>query len=115
MGLREFTITDRWWEGLWGGGHMPLRDPVSQGWRVYPVKGTDRRVVVVGMRGQGGCASVVRLSQGLDVALYDERPEDVAKAIEEGRASDLDPRYVQIDNYPGWGLSVIDILRRNDD
>ncbi len=110
MELREFAVTDRWWEGLWGGGHRPHHDPVSQGWQVHPVKGTDRRVVLIGRKGQPLCASVVRLSNGLDVALYDECPEQVAWAIEEGRVGDLDPRYIQVDNYPGWGLSVIEAL-----
>ena len=110
MGLREFAVTDRWWDGLWGGGHQPLHDPVSQGWRAYPVKGTGRRVVLIGRKGQPLCASVMCLSGKLDVALYDECPEEVAKAIEEGRAGDLNPRYIQVDDCPGWGLSVIEAL-----
>lgn len=109
MMFREFAASDRWWEGLWGGGHQPLRDPVSQGWRAYPVKG-NKQVIVIGRKGQPLCASVVQMHVGLDVALYDECPEEVAKAVEQGRAGDLNPRYIQIDNYPGWGLSVIETL-----
>jgi hypothetical protein len=110
MELREFAVSDRWWEGLWGGGHAPLHDPVSQGWRAYPVKGTDRKVVVIGRKGQPLCASIVRMTGRLDVALYDETPEVVAAAIEAHRVGDLDPRFIQIDHIPGWGLEVIEIL-----
>lgn len=110
MELREFAVSDRWWEGLWGGGHAPLHDPVSQGWRAYPVKGTDRKVVVIGRKGQPLCASIVRMTGRLDVALYDETPEVVAAAIEAQRVAELDPRFIQIDHIPGWGLEVIEIL-----
>jgi hypothetical protein len=55
----------------------------------------------------------------LDVALYDEStPEVVAKAMQL-RVSDParrqaigDPVYVQIQNYPGWGHTVLARLKR---
>lgn len=110
MELREFTTTDRWWLDCWGGGHTPGTDPVSQGWRVYPIKGTDRKVVVIGRKGQDGCASIVRIDGRLNVALYDEAPELVAVAYENSLVGELRAQYIEIDNYPGWGLAVIEAI-----
>jgi len=107
MMFREFAVSDRWWLDCWGGGHTPGTDPVSQGWRAYPVPGTDRDVVLIGRTGQPKCATVVRMGKYLDVALYDETPEGVKAAFVAQCLRDLNPRYIQTDFIPGWGLEVI--------
>lgn len=106
----DFKAPNHWDASFpWGGGHTVETDPTKNGWRM--VKQPGGNVVVIGQKGIPCCASVVRISDYYDVAIYDEKPEVVSKIITEGKAGNLDPYYFQVDTTPGWGLKVIDEIK----
>lgn len=105
--LNEFTSTTRWWTHLWGGGHTIETDPTRRGWRAFPAGKAD--AVLVGRFGVPGCFSAVPLSEGrLDVAFYDEAPEEVARLWKVGEHPDCD--YLEVQDCPGWALVAIQKL-----
>lgn len=106
--LKEFSGSPRWWDFIWGSGWTPETDPTRQGWRCRPQRG-DASVVIVGQAGVPGCASAAR-GATLDVAVYDESPEEVSAALATGRF--LDPVYVQIPECSGWGITVLELIHR---
>lgn len=100
--LKDFTVDNRWWWGWAGGGHTVETDPTNRGWRCARVKkGED--LVLLGRRGVKGCMTIRPLSNGLDVAFYDElAPEDL---IRDGIPPADD--YKSVDLIPGWALPLI--------
>ena len=55
------------------------------------------------------------MGQGWDVALYWNTPDDVVRYIKTGHGFDsegwtIDARYEQVGDYPGWGLTIIELL-----
>ena len=113
MPLTEFTVYDRWWDGLWGGGHTAETDPSRRGWRAQ-LSHKGSKVLLIGQRMTAGCASVMRLSDGrLHVCVYDDAtPETIAAAVREGRPTPIaDCVFVRTDT-PGWGLYVLDEIAR---
>lgn len=65
-------------------------------------------LAVIGQRGIQGCASVMPLSHGLDVAIYDEMtPNELALRFRAGERLVADG-YICVGRYPGWALRVID-------
>jgi len=111
VNLKDFASPNRWWGFIWGGGHTAATDPQNQGWRAsLCVKGGS--VLLVGRKGVKGCATVVQLSDNrIDVALYEEStPEEIATASTPDRVA-LDPVYIQLEMYPGWGLTLLEKLR----
>ena len=108
-GLNNFSVSDRWWEGLWGGGHTVDSDPTRQGWRAA-LSHKDSKVLVLGRRNIRGCASVMRMSDGrLDVSVYDDAtPEEIAACVRERRRVPLADCVLQTGPYPGWGLAVLE-------
>lgn len=115
----SFTLPNRWWDGLWGGGHTRETDPVTNGWRaVLSKKGGS--VLIIGRRGQKGCASVMQLLGGrvMDVCVYAGiTPEEAARAVnlpygDAGREILLDPVILRLEPISGWGLYVLDAIHR---
>ena len=101
-----------WWWDLWGGGHTCDTDPTRQGWRALPSK-KGSETLLVGKRGEAGCFSAQRLSDvDIDVALYDEPPEEVLRYLHREPGVWCDAAYVSIAMYPGWGLTALEHLRR---
>ena len=121
--LRTFQVNDRMAPlGIWGGGHTLETDPTRLGWSCRPIKGLQgSRILLLAQRdcetGEwlNGCATMVRLSGGFDVALYDEKPGEVAEAVRNSRAHLLDPQYRPIDDYSGFGLTVIEWIHTERD
>lgn len=95
---------------VWGSGHTAATDPTRQGWRCRP---RETGVLILGQRGVAGCASIARLSaQRLDVALYsDVTPEALSAAWHGGEKIYADS-YHSVEDYPGWGLAVIQLVER---
>ena len=105
----KFSVSDRWWDGIWGGGHTAETVPTRHGWRAaLTAKGS--KVLVIGRRTIRGCASVMRLSDGrLDVSVYDDAtPEEIAACVRERRSVPLADVILQTEAYPGWGLAVLE-------
>lgn len=100
----------------WGGGHTAETDPSRNGWTFRPVG--DNGVMLLAREGDAVAASCRRLSDGRwDVGLYWNTPEDVRRGISEGTMYDsegyyMEPEYVQLHSYPGWGLTVIEMLAK---
>jgi hypothetical protein len=107
MALKEFQVSNRWWDGLFGGGHTTATDPGQRGWRAA-LTGPGSKVLVIGRRGAAGCISVMQLSEGrLDVAIYDEAtPESVASVVKGGGRA-LADCYRVVDQITGWSLPFI--------
>ena len=105
----KFSVSDRWWDGIWGGGHTLATDPTHQGWRAA-LSHKDSKVLVIGRRTIRGCASVMRLSDGrLVVAVYDDAtPEAISACVRERRPVPLADCILQVADIPGWGLAVLE-------
>lgn len=107
--LKEFSVSPTAWAlSIWGGGHTRETDPSQKGWRVRPLtKGNS--IVLVGRRGVEGCFSVQPMLEGdLDIALYQETPEQVAAMKAAGEY--VDAVFHSVPNTPGWGLTAIELL-----
>ena len=107
---------------VWGNGHTVETDPTRHGWlcrKAWPVDNPAYQVYMVGQRGVAVCATVRTLGDGrLDVALYDETPEQVVAAQAKG-SGDRDfqtvfsnARYDAAQDAPGWGLAVIEMIEQ---
>jgi hypothetical protein len=109
MALKEFSVSNRWWDDLFGGGHTVATDPAKRGWRAA-LAAPGSGVLVVGRRGVAGCMSVMQLSGGrLDVAVYDDvTPESLAaSARTRCPAADV---IRQVEAIPGWSLPFIEMI-----
>lgn len=113
-----FSISRRWWDGLWGGGHTLETDPTRRGWRAA-LSGKGSHCLVIGQRGVSGCASVMELSGSmLDIAYYDNlTPEALAQWLNQPREERdgrvlADVAYEAREAIPGWGLYVLDRIER---
>ncbi len=96
---------------FWGGGHTVETDPTRNGWKAATTS-PEGRVVLVGQRGVAGCATIVAYPGGLlDVALYYECPEEIAKSLKETGRAGFDAEYVQIPDVSGCGLRVISLIQ----
>lgn len=107
-----FCVTaSHWWDSLWGGGHTPETSPPNQGWRAYQAGG-DPDTVLVGRKGQPGCFSAQPYGDDhrVDVAFYDETPEQVIDAWKKDEGPDAG--YKQFVLVPGWALQALEELRR---
>ena len=108
--LKNFTVRPTGWaEFIWGGGHTAETDPTRQGWRVRPL-GEGSSTVLVGRKGIEGCFSARMVGKEVDVAVYLETPEHVAREFAAGRV--VDARYVQVPSSSGWGLTAIEELNK---
>ena len=107
--LNAFSLSDRWWEGLWGGGHTVDTDPTRRGWRAA-LSHKDSKVLILGRRGVVGCASVMRMAGGrLDISGYDDAtPEEISACVRERRPVPLADVTFQTEASPGWGLAVLE-------
>lgn len=97
---------------LWGSGHTFETDPSRQGWRRMMVN----RVVLVFNDRYDVCASMVQIGDAWDVALYWGTKDDILPYLKGETKFDregftIDPRYVEVDNYPGFGLTVLEHLK----
>jgi len=105
--LRELTVSyHQLWQNTfpWGGGHTHTTDPTKRGWRM---KAVSSKLTVIGRTGIPGCMSVLLLSEGFDVAIYDEeKPEDIFRALKDGQRLQAD-EYKQVGNYSGWALALL--------
>ena len=111
--LKEFTTSKMWWSlTIWGGNHTVQTDPTKHGWCcARPKASSSSDVVIVGRPGTPGCFSAVPLPYDrVDVAIYDDTPEDVAKALLS--ATPLDVFYKVLPMTPGWGLEAIAQIQR---
>ena len=90
---------------MWGGNHTIETDPTKQGWRVVKLQ----RAILVGKRNTKGCFSAICLGETIDIALYEEDPQEVATYLK--GIGFCDPIFHQIGNYSGWGLTVLQLLR----
>lgn len=108
--LNEFQSSSRWWLlTIWGNGHTGDTDPTQKGWRAAPVKGSRTDAVLVGRRGVQGCFSVRRMADGwLDVAIYDETPEEIARCWRESQFCDA--IFKRVAHVSGWGLEAIALV-----
>lgn len=87
---------------------MAFQGQVPQGFKVPLLKKKKavfaEDVHVGGIRGQKGCFSVRKLPSGdLDVAIYEETPEDVVPG---------DAEYHTLDNFPGWGWEAWGLVQK---
>ncbi len=107
--LIEFSVSPRAWAfDLWGNGHTLETDPSRQGWRKAHA-GRCPETVLVGRRGVAGCFSArPYLGNQVDIAVYDETPEEVAAAWAKGES--LDAYYVQMPLISGWGLVALEFV-----
>lgn len=104
--LNEFSVSTNWWSLLiWGGGHTLETDPTKKGWRCGLIrKGGEN--ILVGRRGIPGCFSVARMGNNrLDVALYEETPEEVMAGF---KTKTVWPEFITLDEIPGWGLKAVE-------
>jgi hypothetical protein len=96
---------------LWGNGHTFMTDPSRQGWRRMMVG----NVVLVFNDRYNVCASMRRIGEVWDVALYWGTKDDILPYLKGGPqfhrdGSTISPRYVEVDDYPGFGLTVLEHL-----
>ena len=107
--LKEFTIhPQQQWNNTspWGGGHTIETDPTRKGWKM---RANSVHCAVVGQPGKPGCASVMRMGDNqLDVALYEETPNEVSEQLKTGFVDAV--MYVAAPNCPGWALTIIDLI-----
>lgn len=105
----EFSVANRWWDGLWGGGHTAATDPTRHGWRAA-LSHKDGAALVIGRRNHRGCASAVPTATSgfLLVAVYDATPEEIAGCLREGRPTPLAKTAFLTPSTPGWGLGVLE-------
>lgn len=90
---------------VWGGGHTRETDPTQRGWRCRAQPGRLGQLFVIGRRGVSGCASILLLGSGLDVAIYDNlTPLEVSEGLATGRV--IADEYLALPNVPGWGLQI---------
>ena len=74
--------------------------------RIAPIQ-KGAKVVVGGQRGKHGSFSAVLIDEAtIDVAVYFDKPESIAKILREGRAKEPDVNYFQVPNEPGWGYKA---------
>jgi hypothetical protein len=122
----EFKASTNQWQDacIWGGGHTLETLPTNKGWRARPLAKKRPDVLMIGQRGIECCATVVRTKlyddecnerPGLDVAIYLESPEEVLQLAKAEKWEELSPRFVQIDEIPGFGLRVINMIERERD
>ena len=87
-------------------------DPLHLGWRCHLLKfDKGPRTWLMGQRGIVGCASIRYLGDDLDVALYLEKPEEVAKGLKENEP--YDAVYKRVKQYPGCGLEIIRLIEED--
>jgi len=104
--LKQFKcVEDRQWMGVWGGGHTRETDPTMNGWKAKPVIKERPDVLMIGQPGKPVCATVIRLKDRLDVAVYLETPKEIAEAFKGDRVPDA--RFVPVADVSGFGLAVI--------
>jgi len=101
------------WATYWCEGPVTrVTDPMKRGWRCRPAfKGSEDYCYIIGRPGIGGCASVIAMSRGtLDVAIYEDTPKEISSIISNGgREADA---YREIDDIPGWGFKVIQLIQK---
>lgn len=92
-----------------GGGHTSETNPVTQGWRIRPVKGATNGLLILGIPGVIGCASILPMEDGkMDIAIYAEEPKTVEKSTDR---SCLDPAYFQSESGSAWALQAIQRIK----
>jgi hypothetical protein len=91
---------------VWGSGHTAETDPTRQGWRCKLAY--ESGPLLVGQRGREVCATLRSLGCGKwDVAIYWDTPEEVV-----AQRCRIDASFHEVDDVPGWGLSVIRLIER---
>lgn len=112
MALKEFQVSNRWWDGLFGDGHTVATDPGKRGWRAA-LAAPGSGVLVVGRRGVAGCMSVMQMSDGrFDVAVYDDvTPESLAESAR--TRCPMADVFRQVEAIPGWSLPFIDMIEHD--
>ena len=108
-------------ESWWGGGHTPETLPTNKGWRCRfkgngGFTGGGRGLWLMGQRNVAGCASIQWYPSmpeefpALDVALYDETPEEISAIIKAGKS--MEGIYVKtpVLELGGTGLLVIQFI-----
>lgn len=106
--LKEFKVSSRWWEGLWGGGHTRQTDPTKRGWRAArAVKGGD--VIIVGQPHMHGCFTAGLMGDGkVHVRVYqDQTPEGLVSHMESISPPPSPESWKTVDQIPGWALEFI--------
>lgn len=110
--VSKFKVDNRWWLDLFGGGHTVLTDPTRRGWRAKRAGGPD--TVLVGRPGKPGCFSAVPFGDNhIDVAIYDEAPEEVARMWKNHEC--VDSEYQMVSLIPGWALVFVLRFDKGDD
>jgi hypothetical protein len=112
--LKSFTAPP-WWRTtlLWGGGWSPGEDPGAKGWHKRRLDNSGlNQVVIVGIANTAGCFSANLRGDGrIDVTIFfNLSPEQVQ---EDYVAACLDNVFdMRLDEYPGWGLEVLETYKR---
>jgi hypothetical protein len=111
--LLKFTapFQPQWMQGdfIWGSGHDPQTAPWLE-WRARPAL-PGSAVLLIGRPGVEGCITAMAYREDLlDVAFYDEKPEEILASLRESGKSGHDAMYKQLDKVPGWGLEALRIL-----
>ena len=96
---------------FWGGGHTNETLPTKKGWKAArPSSGS--QLLLVGQRGAEVCATLLhnggRRAGTVDVAIYDETPEEIRSRLAKGEGTDA--MYHEIPNIPGVGLRVVQLI-----
>lgn len=93
----------------WGSGHTDQTLPVAKGWRCRLIPGLPQDIFLLGIPGQGGCATIMwKADRGQwQLGYYDETPAEVIAAIKENK-----PPYPAFDHMPGQYGWTMEAYRR---
>jgi len=104
--LKKFKTSHRWWGlDIWGNGHTVATAPTLHGWHARKSPWRED-VVIIGQSNTAVCATATLDGSGdVDIAFYDESPEELSSMIKSGQQPDT--YYIQVRFVSGWGLEVL--------